>query len=394
MSLGESAKTTRLEDRRSILHIMQCTNLGGMEQVAFRLMDRLTTSRFSFHIATPRPFGPGAERVRAIDPDARDFLYRGRFGWRDFPALRAHVQSVAKTCSHIWVTGTSAASLAAIKGLKQPKLLSHHYHHFENAFSYARWRAFYEILCRDLDVITYPTQMTRDEAVRIAPWLASKAQVVPNGIEVHYTDEVSRHERRLAARKKLNLPENAFIVGNAGWLVHRKRFDVFLRTAAKVHERIPESRFVICGAGEEESPLKKLVAELGLEKVVRFVGWTSDLQDHYRSWDALLFNTDFDTLPSTPMESAAEGCVVVASQIYGGLGEFIEHERTGYLFASHNVDALSKALVDLHANPILAERLRQQAVIKLKVKFSLDVMSAFYADFFSNNEQLLNMSNR
>ena len=384
-SIGGVMPPARFSDRQTILHLMQCTNLGGMEQVAFRLMDRLTPRDFSFRITTPRPFGPGLDRVRGFDPDAHDFPYRGRFGWRDFPALRAHIRNVAKTCSHIWLTGTSAAALAAIKGLRQPKLLSHHYHHFENAFSYPRWRAFYEILCRDLDVITYPTKMTRDEAVSISPWLASKAHVVPNGIEVHYTDEVSRRDRRRAARQKLNLPESAFIIGNAGWLVRRKRFDVFLRTAAQVYERIPESRFVICGGGEEEIPLKKLTAELGLEAVVRFVGWTSDLQDHYRSWDALLFNTDFDTLPSTPMEAAAEGCVVVASQTYGGLGEFIEHDRTGYLFPTHNIDALTKALVDLHMNATLAERLRQQAAVKLKSKFSLEIMADFYADFFSKN---------
>jgi glycosyltransferase involved in cell wall biosynthesis len=365
-----------------------------MEQVAFRLMDRLTASRFSFHIATPRPFGPGVGRVRAIDPQARDFPYRGRFGWRDFPALRAHVRDMSKTCSHIWVTGTSAAALAAIKGLRQPKLLSHHYHHFENVLSYPRWRAFYEVLCRDLDAITYPTRMTRDEAVRIAPWLASKAYVVPNGIEVHYTDEASRRDRRLAARQKLGLPESAFVVGNAGWLVRRKRFDVFLRTAARVYEHIPESRFVICGGGEEEGRLKQLAIDLGLEEVVRFVGWTGDLQEHYRSWDALLFNTDFDTLPSTPMEAAAEGCVVVASQAYGGLGEFIEHDRTGCLFATHNIDELARTLVELHISPTHAERLRRQAAIKLKSEFSLDGMAAFYADFFSKDTRTLSASNR
>lgn len=364
----------------TVLHLMQCTNLGGMEQITYRLMDQLKARGLSFRIASPRPFGPGIGRVRSIDRSARDFPYRGRFGWRDFPALRRHVHEVATECDTIWVTGTSVAALAAIKGLPHRKILSHHYHHFEGKLSWLRWRAFYEGLCRDLDLITYPTQMTRDEAVSIAPWLARKAKILPNGIDVHYIDPTTAHTRRIDARRQLGIPEDAFVVGNAGWLIQRKRFDVFLQVAKKVHEALPQSQFVICGSGDEETALRKLTAELDLCSAVRFTGWTSDLVLHYRSWDALLFNTDFDTLPLTTMEAAAEGCVVVVSQVYGGLGEFIEHGKTGYLFPKHDVDALASALLEVHADPAHAEQLREQAAAKLRSKFSLEAMTDFFAD--------------
>ena len=41
----------------TVLHIMQCTNLGGMEQVAFRVMEELRKDGFDFRIVSPRPFG-------------------------------------------------------------------------------------------------------------------------------------------------------------------------------------------------------------------------------------------------------------------------------------------------------------------------------------------------
>lgn len=366
----------------TVLHLMQCTNLGGMEQVTFRLMDRLAARGISFRIATPRPFGPGVEHVRRFDPKARDFPYRGRFGWRDFPAFRAHVRSLAAECGHIWVTGTSAAALAAIKGLSRPKLLSHHYHHFEGRWAWLRWRAFYELLCRDVDAVTYPTGFTYKEALRVAPWLSAKAHVVHNGVDVHCTDEATTHARRIEARRTLGLPENALVVGNAGWLVSRKRFDVFLHVAARVRARVPGAIFVICGGGVEEGSLRRLASDLGLGDSVRFMGWTVDLLPHYRSWDALLFNTDFDTMPSTPMEAAAEGCVLVMSQTYGGLGELVEHRRGGYLFPTHDVEALSESLLEVHADPALAERLRQVQARKLRSDFALGRAADFYADFF------------
>jgi glycosyltransferase involved in cell wall biosynthesis len=368
----------------TVLHLFQSTNLGGMEQVTFRAMRRLAARGFAFRITTPRPFGLAIEEVRRFDRGARDFPYRGRFGWRDFAAFRKHVRELASDCSHIWITGTSATALAAVRGLPQPKILSHHYHHYEGSLPYLSWRAFYELTCRDLDVVTYPSIMTRDEAVDIAPWLSGRAQVVRNGVDVHYIDEATLRTRRITARQSLGLPQDAFIVGNAGWLIRRKRFDVFLQVAARVRSQMPDSQFVICGGGEEENALRRLASDLGLGDCVRFLGWATDLTRHYQSWDALLFNTDFDTLPSTPMEAAAEGCIVVASQTYSGLGELIVHGRTGYLYPTHDLDALTASLLAIRREPNNAEQIRRQAAAKLRSEFSLDAAEHFFTNFFSN----------
>ncbi len=367
----------------TVLHILQCTNLGGMEQVAYRLMAELQASaRIDFRLATPMPFGPGAEQARRFDGAMRDFPYRGRFGWRDFSAFRRHVHALAEECAQLWVTGTSAAALAALLGLKRPKLLSHHYHHFEGRYAALRWRGFYELLCRQLDAVTYPTAFTRDEALRIAPWLKNRAVVVPNGFTVHCDDEAERLRRRAAARRHLGLPDEAFVVGNAGWLIPRKRFDVFLRTVAHVAAARPEARFVICGGGPLEADLKRQAQVMGLAERVRFEGWVRDLTPHYQAWDALLFNSDFDTLPAAPMEAASHGCVTVASLLYGGLGEFLHHGRNGYIFPRHDEAAMAEALLSLAADPGHAAALRGAAIATLRQDFSNDRATAFYRDFF------------
>ena len=366
----------------TVLHIMQCTNLGGMEQVAFRLMAELEAAGLRFRLATPMPFGPGAERARRFDRAMRDFPYRGRFGWRDFPAFRRHVRALAADCGHLWVTGTSAAGLAAILGLAQPKVLSHHYHHFEGRFAAWRWRGFYESLCRQLDAITYPTAFTRDEALSVAPWLKSRAVVVPNGFTVHCADETERLARRAAARRRLALPDDAFIVGNAGWLIRRKRFDVFLATAARVAAARPDALFVICGGGDQDAALKRQANDLGIADRVRFEGWVADLAPYYQAWDALLFNSDFDTLPSAPMEAASHGCVVVASLLYGGLGEFLRDGRNGYLLARHDEQVLAEALLSIAADPGHAKALRAEAIATLRRDFSHERATAFYRGFF------------
>lgn len=366
----------------SVLHVMQCTNLGGMEQVAFRCMEGLSRGGLRFRIATPRPFGPGWPRVREFDPKARDFPYRGRFGWRDFLSLRRHVHALAEDCDQVWVTGTCLAALGAVKGVGRPTVLSHHYHHFEDRLSWYKWRAFYELACRGLDAITYPTVFTRDEAVRIAPWLADRAVVVPNGYEIHYADEAERRAARAAARRRLNIPDDAFVVGNAGWLIARKRFDVFLAVAAQIARTVPDARFVICGDGPLRGALQAQARSLGIFGRVRFTGWVRDLADYYRAWDVLLFNSDFDTLPCAPMEAASYGCPTVASLLYGALGEFIEHGRNGFLFPTHDTWELAEAAASLACNAALADQVRTAARHTLATRFSPDAALDFYRKFF------------
>jgi hypothetical protein len=85
--------------------------------------------------------------------------------------------------------------------------MSHHVHHFDSWLSRPKWKTFYELLCHDLDAITFPTEFVRREAVRIAPWLKSRAHVVPlvfdPGEEAKKDREISKAE----ARRHLGLPE-------------------------------------------------------------------------------------------------------------------------------------------------------------------------------------------
>ena len=266
-----------------VLHLMQCTDRGGMEQVAYRLMSKMKGDHGAhFRIASPQRFGPGREIVKALDEDAVDFEYRGRFGWRSQGGFRNMVAEMSAGCSVVWVTGTSAASLAAIRGMNLPKVLSHHHHHFENWKSWLRWRGFYEVLCRRLDAVVFPTEFTRDEAVQIAPWLKNKTRVIHNGVEPCDISEEDRRAARRRARRRLKLPEDGLIIGNAGWLIPRKRFDVFLKVAALVKNTHLDSTFVICGGGPLEARLRRMADDLEIASSVRFEGWVEKMEPYTR----------------------------------------------------------------------------------------------------------------
>jgi len=361
---------------------LQCTNLGGMEQVAYTLFERLQARGFRVKILTARVWGPGRSRVLGIDPEARDSNYRGKFGWRSFPAFRRHARTVGRPGERVWVIGNCASCLAAARLAGQKVMFSHHYHHFESRTSWLRWLGFYLAFGAGLEVITYPTEFTRNEALKIAPWLKGKARVVRYGFDLHYTTEEKRLADQRAARAELQMPQAGLLIGNGGWLIPRKRFDIFLRTAQRVARGRPDARFYICGGGPEEKNLRQLAGELGIADKVHFQGWVQNMAPYYRAWDVLLFNSDFDTSPCTPLEAASHGCLCVASLRYGGLAEFIQHGRTGFLLEEHDLEGLAGFIRQLAQEPDLALNLRRQAAELLAREFSHEKALAFYENYF------------
>ena len=124
--------------------------------------------------------------------------------------------------------------------------------------------------------------------------------------------------------------------------------------------------------------------ELGISDKVRFVGWVQDLTPYYRAWDALLFNSDFDTLPCTPMEAASHGCVCVTSCLYGGISEFVKDGRSGFLQTRHDPEKLADTLAKLASSPALASAIREEAGKLIKQEFSIQTVVKFYEDYFGN----------
>lgn len=326
-----------------IVNIMQCTDLGGMEQSSLRLMQGLCRRGHSCKVVSLHPLGPLAPFLAEAGIAAVGLDYRGAMGWRSLPAL--YRQLAGETADALIMTGSNLLALLALGRLARGnRLLAMHFHH--SVRPDWQWRLFYRLARARFDAISYPSDFVRGEAEAIAPWLRPLSRTIRNPLEP--PGAASADDRR-AARRALGLPEAVPLVGNAGWLVPRKRFDIFLRTAAIVAAVRPDMRFVIAGKGEEEGPLRALAASLGIGDRVLWLGWVGDMRLFYLSLDLLLFNSDWDAWGNTPVEAMTYGVPVVASVLNGGLREVISDDSVGMLFQSHDVTRLAHAVLDLLA---------------------------------------------
>ena len=336
-----------------ILNLIQCANLGGMEQASLRLMHALQARGHDLRLISLNPvagLGPLLEKAGIA---ARGLEYEARGKLASFLDLRRAIS--AERPDALIMTGHNFATSLALGGICKRRMMAMHFHH-EGVMPAWRWRLIYRAAKAQFQTITFPSDFVRREAEAIYPPVRSIAETIRNPLDLPPARDPAA---RKAFREWIGVPEDAPLIGNAGWLIQRKRFDVFLQTAAKIIALRPKAHFVIAGGGVMLESLQRLSTSLGIAERVSWTGWLSDLAPFYGGIDVLLFNSDWDAFPTTPVEAMSHAVPVVASLEHGGLGEILDKD-CGWLIERHDPEVLAEAVLAALSpeGPVRAERAR------------------------------------
>jgi phosphatidyl-myo-inositol dimannoside synthase len=127
-------------------------------------------------------------------------------------------------------------------------------------------------------------------------------------------------------------------------------------------------RYLIVGTGPEEHSLRRLVASLGLDQIVDFLGFVpdGDLPDIYRVADLFVMPSAFlpgrwDLIEGFGIayaEASASGKPVIAGRS-GGTEDAVQDGVTGILVDPDDAAALASAIRELLSNRPLTDRLGQ-----------------------------------
>jgi glycosyltransferase involved in cell wall biosynthesis len=325
-----------------VLNLIQGTNLGGMEKASFNLMTTMQRRGFEFEVLSLNAVGELAPLLQSAGIQVTGLKYSGRGGWKTVRPLAARLRQ--SNADALLMTGHHLlGSIVSWTMKSRRSILAIHFHHAGVKPKW-QWRMIYAVARHRFDAITFPTDFIRHEAEVLFPPVRQIAKTVRNPVAVH---PCPSDEQRAQARRTLGLRAATMVVGNAGWLIRRKRWDVFLHVARLVCARHPEAVFVIAGDGPERSHLQSLAAELGVDHAIRWLGWQTDLSSFYSAIDVLLFNSDIDALGLTPLEAMSRGIPVVASVEQGGLSEILRDGRDGVLLSRHDTEHLAGSIEKL-----------------------------------------------
>ncbi|MDR3629229.1 MAG: glycosyltransferase family 4 protein [Desulfocapsaceae bacterium] len=335
-----------------IINIMQCTNLGGMEKASLRLMIGLKEQGHVCEVLSLNPLGGLGSLLQEQGITATGFSYSGRGGWRSIPAICRALHSMRADA--LIMTGHHLLTMLALGGLcRGHRILAIHFYHAGVKPPW-QWRLIYRIACNRFQAITFPSDFVRREAETLFPAVGALSKTIRNPIQNH---PVPSEEERARARRMLCLPAHVKIIGNAGWLVANKRFDIFLRVAERVLNEVPHSIFLIAGDGEERERLERLADELHIADRIIWLGWQKDMTFFFQSLDVMLFNSDNDAMGIASLEAMSFGVPLVASVEQGGLKEIVTGDEYGFLFPTHDSIALAEKIVFLLKYPDDARRI-------------------------------------
>jgi len=177
-----------------------------------------------------------------------------------------------------------------------------------------------------------------------------RIRLIGNGIDLAQFDPSKQTpERRAQTRSKIGLSPDHKVVGMVARFVAEKGYGELLQAAHIIKQRSPAARFIFIGPVESEKRDAldpAIIADMGLDGVVHFLGHRKDMADLYAAMDVLALPSYREGFPRAPMEAAAMGVPSVVTDIRG-CRQAVTDGVTGYLVPVRDAETLAARILDL-----------------------------------------------
>ncbi|MBN3757149.1 glycosyltransferase family 4 protein [Paraburkholderia sp. Tr-20389] len=367
----------------TVLFVDQSGQLGGAELSLLPLAARCA-ARSEVLLLSDGPFRARLEalgvRVRVTSNAKVAAIKREalRLNWlRAVPGILAQVRTIAtqaKQFDVLFLNTQKALVLGALgKPLHRRPVIWHvrdimsRDHFGQVQLRIVRW-----LVRHAVDLVVANSRASADALTALTGLAADAVPVVHNGIDASafaQTDASDIH----ALRRRLGLPEDAWLAGLFGRLAPWKGQHIAIEALAK----LPGAHLVLVGAalfGEDAyaQQLHRQAEELGVADRVHFAGFRDDMPAWMKAMDVILHtSTEPEPFGRVIIEGMAAGRPVVAAAA-GGVLEIVRHRENGWLVQPGDVAGLVNAIETLRDTPALAQQLAEQAYADVQLHFSLD----------------------
>jgi glycosyltransferase involved in cell wall biosynthesis len=191
---------------------------------------------------------------------------------------------------------------------------------------------------------------------------------IPIGIDCETfrpSNEASRH----AARAKLDLPQDAIVIGSfqkdgVGWedglepkLI--KGPDIFLETIEEIRKQVPNLWVLL--SGPSRGFVKQGLEKLGIHYRHRYEGKYSDIASLYDAIDLYLITSREEGGPKACLESMAKGVPLVTTEV-GQCADLVKAGVNAMMVPIGDVQALTRESLGILSNPELGRSLAKAGI--------------------------------
>lgn len=154
----------------------------------------------------------------------------------------------------------------------------------------------------------------------------------------------------------INHKEFCFI--SVGRFSREKNQKMIYEAFANFLKRGYNARLLMLGNGEEESSLKRLAKELGIDNRITYAGYVENVQDYLKTADVFLLSSFYEAQPLCVLEAMAAGLCVISTDV-GGIKDIVTDN--GILVPTGDTEAMTQAMELLYLNEPLRKKLSEQS---------------------------------
>ena len=168
-------------------------------------------------------------------------------------------------------------------------------------------------------------------------------------------------------------PGHTPVVGTAGPLESVKGLPYFLGAAQQVLKSGRQVEFLVSGAGPEETNLRRLTRELGINDSVTFVPNLKDFSAALAAIDIFCLPSLQQGLGTIMLEAMACGKPVIGTQV-GGISAAVRDNETGLIVPPSDSAILANRIIELLDDPLRARSIGESAKMVVRDEFAVEYM--------------------
>jgi glycosyltransferase involved in cell wall biosynthesis len=359
-------------------------HVGGIERVVYEQCKRLKQKQFEPTVLTHRNYTARKYVVDGIPVQCYDSMNIGfrlgiPYAIPQVSSLKTFLETVKSNelihvHGHPYLSSLLAAKIAKRYG--KPLVLTQHntFIEYDNIWDTAEKLNDFAVgkqVLKEPNKIIVVSNATRKYVLSLGAD-PEKIEVIHNGVDLDRFKPLP--EEKEAMRKKLGIPEDAFVVLTVRRLVYKNGIDTLLESAESAVKKNPKLVFVVVGKGPDFEEVKERIAQLGMQRNFRLTGFVSDddLPFYYNVADLFaLPSKSGEGLPLVALEAMACGLPVVATNV-GGISEIMSEEY-GKLVPSNSPDSLAEAVLAFSCRNLVTLRKKLRAMMERKYSWDRNV---------------------
>jgi L-malate glycosyltransferase len=207
-----------------------------------------------------------------------------------------------------------------------------------------------------------------------------KIEVIPNGINTNVFSPSAEHIQN----------NGEFRLITVSRLIKRKGIQNVLKALAEIRKSLPPGKgnvinFTIIGEGNYESELKTMTNKLGLNNVVRFLGYlpTNDIPSYFRQSDAFILPSLAEAFGNVVAEAMACGLPIIGAD-EGGIPDLV-NEENGILVQPENISQIKSAIITMINDKEMRLKMSNTNVKKIAQNYNWDAIAIAYKDIYMKN---------